>query len=85
MHPTSPASRSTGANVCDRGACVFGSSNLPAPPECGPAIHGPMIDGHGSHRRVWYCGLVAPTGVRTWGLPPGCPAAAHWLALLMYC
>ena len=50
-----------------------------------PTVAGPMHAAYGFPRRLVADSLAGTQHVPTCGLTPGCPAATHWLALLMFC
>ena len=50
-----------------------------------PGIATPMLAAYSFPRRLIADGLAGELYSPTCGLTPGCPAATHWLALLMFC
>ena len=49
------------------------------------AIAGPMMAAYAHPRRIVADGQTGHLLKPSSGLPPGCPAATHWLAVLMHC
>ena len=47
-------------------------------------VYGPMLAAYSHPRRIVADGQTGALRVPFSGLPPGCPAATHWLALLMH-
>ena len=47
-------------------------------------LAGPMLAAYGAPRQVKVGGLAAPPATPSHGIPPGCPAATHWMALAVF-
>ena len=50
-----------------------------------PAVASPMLAAYGFPRRLVADSMAGALHSPSCGLTPGCPAATHWLALLMFC